>query len=189
MFEIDTFFLQFWKTKLSNTLKKKRVTKAKPIYQLHWRYATSGRSRGISNPCNDLPYFWFAWLIPVSAPQGIITLISVKTFTIRAYYINLPTFPHSTLTLGCTSLIAKTIGLTSIRHRFDMKVSDRCLIDIDLMAFVIWDITFQLSLYWWVMQDTCNSSANTLELRLSCTSPSYIYCMFQWGINCNVICP
>ena len=34
--------------------------------------------------------------------------------------------------------IAKSLGSTSIRHRFDTYVSDRCLIDVDPRVFAIW---------------------------------------------------
>ena len=40
--------------------------------------------------------------------------------------------------------IAKTLGSTSIRHRSDTKVSDRCLIDVDPRVFAIWDSSFSL---------------------------------------------
>ena len=35
--------------------------------------------------------------------------------------------------------IAKTLVSTSIRHRSDTKVSDRCLIYVDMSTFAIWD--------------------------------------------------
>ena len=35
--------------------------------------------------------------------------------------------------------IAKTLRSTSIRYRSDMKMSVRCLIDVDLMVFAIWE--------------------------------------------------
>ena len=41
--------------------------------------------------------------------------------------------------VGHISQIAKTLGSTSIRHQSNAKVSDRCLIDIDLRVCVIWD--------------------------------------------------
>ena len=34
--------------------------------------------------------------------------------------------------------ITKTVGSISIRHRFDAKVWDRCIIDVDPMFFAIW---------------------------------------------------
>ena len=37
------------------------------------------------------------------------------------------------------SLITKALGSTSIRHRSNTFVSDRCLIDIDPSVFAIWD--------------------------------------------------
>ena len=41
------------------------------------------------------------------------------------------------------SQIANTLRSTSIKHRSDAKVSDRCLIDVDLRVLSIWD-GFQL---------------------------------------------
>ena len=40
---------------------------------------------------------------------------------------------------GLTTQIAKTDGLTSIRHRSDTFAADRCLIDVDPTVFAIWE--------------------------------------------------
>ena len=40
---------------------------------------------------------------------------------------------------GSTLQTAKALGSTSVRHRSDTKMSDRCLIDVDLRVFVIWE--------------------------------------------------
>ena len=44
---------------------------------------------------------------------------------------------------GCT-YIAKTLRLTSIRHRSDTKVSDRCLMDVYPRVFAIWDVVLSV---------------------------------------------
>ena len=48
---------------------------------------------------------------------------------------------HNQAAIGPTPFatqIAKPFEATSIRHRFDAKVSDRCLMNFDSMVFVIW---------------------------------------------------
>ena len=52
--------------------------------------------------------------------------------------------------------IIKTLWSISVRHRSDAKVSDRCLIDVDPMVFVIWvgkdlyhNLSYEILCSWW----------------------------------------
>ena len=46
---------------------------------------------------------------------------------------------HNKIKHSKIAQIAKILGSTSVRHRSDTVVSDRCLIDVDPSVFVIWD--------------------------------------------------
>ena len=76
-----------------------------------------------------------------SAPSFSVRNLRLWSFLCCVHLTNnltqLPDWPVKLDVLPLICQIAKALGLTSIRHRSDTKVSDRCLIDAALRVFAI----------------------------------------------------
>ena len=74
------------------------------------------------------------------------------------------------------SHIAKTFGSTSIRHRPDTFVSDRCLIDVDPSVFVVWDAAYIFC----TIDSTIDSCYTRLYTRLYTHTAICIHYHISW---------
>ena len=82
--------------------------------------------------------------------------------------------------------IIKVLGSTSIRHRFDAKVSDRCLIHVNPMVFAIW-VSALLS-----TSNLCSRDIAGLCELIGNTRPCYneisLYIIYGWIVGWKVFC-